>query len=335
MATIKSVVLNFHIFLLAIILTIVPYAGIEAPVINNAEDNCQLTVELISDIHIEKYNPYGQLFLTRGLKNLKKAKIDIDALLVCGDITNYVDEAALIKYYDIIKKHSPVPVITLSGNHDLRHNQRSKIPPEEALEYFLKHANNYYGTDYKVPYYSKNVNGYKFIILSDEVLSDEVLSDGTDTEVRLSKEQLDFLDSELAAATADGSPAFVCCHWPVDGTNGQELIFPEGAGAINIAVNDVKSIMEKYKNVFYISGHIHGGIKSTSAAKVSGISNVEQKNGVTYISLPTYGSLNFFGYTASGTGMQLEVYENKVIIRPRNFITNSWFTNAVYTIDLV
>ncbi len=270
------------------------------------------------------------MFLTRGLKNLKKAEAHIDTLLVCGDITNYADEDSLIRYYDIIGKYSPVSVITLSGNHDLRHNQFSKVTPETALEYFLKHTNNYYGSDYKVPYYSKDVNGYKFIILSDEVISDD-----PEIEVILSKEQLDFLDRELAAATADGSPAFVCCHWPVDGTNGQELIFPETTGKINIELNDIKSVMEKYKNVFYISGHIHGGIKSTAAVKISGISNVEQKNGVTYISLPTYGSVNFFGYTAPGTGIQMEVYEDKVVLRPRNFITNNWFANAVHTVDLV
>ena len=33
--------------------------------------------------------------------------------------------------------------------------------------------------------------------------------------------------------------------------------------------------------------------------------------------------------------MQLEVYDDEVIIRPRNFITNAWYTNSVYTIELV
>ncbi len=330
MGTIKSVLLNFHIFLLAIMLTAVPYKGVEPRVIDTAEKDCQLTVELISDTHLQKNNPFGKLLLTNGIKNLQKAKTKIDAVLVCGDVTDKVDEDTLIKYYDIIKKHSPAPVITVAGNHDLRHNQRSKITPEKALEIFMKHANNYYGTDYKEPYYSVDVNGYKFIILSDEVISDD-----SENEVMLSEEQMNFLDKELAAATADGSPAFVCCHWPVDGMNGQKLIFPEGAGSIKLELNDIKSIMEKYKNVFYISGHIHSGIKSSAAVNVSHFSNVEQENGVTYISLPTYGSVNFFGYTASGTGMQLEVYENKVIIRPRSFITNGWFTNAVHTIELV
>ena len=65
------------------------------------------------------------------------------------------------------------------------------------------------------------------------------------------------------------------------------------------------------------------------------ISCVETVNGVTYISLPTYGLVNSFGDPVFGTGMQLEVYDDQVVIRPRNFITNAWYTNSVYTIDLV
>ena len=62
---------------------------------------------------------------------------------------------------------------------------------------------------------------------------------------------------------------------------------------------------------------------------------VEQANGVTYVSLPTFGVVNVYGLLQAGTGMQMEVYEDEIIFRPRNFITNQWFTNSVYTIDLV
>jgi hypothetical protein len=65
----------------------------------------------------------------------------------------------------------------------------------------------------------------------------------------------------------------VCCHWPVDGKNGQEIVYPDGE--IELDKNDIKSVMEKYENVFYISGHIHGGIKSTAAADICEFANVE------------------------------------------------------------
>lgn len=329
MAVFQSIMANFTSFIMAIILTAIPYAGVELPVIDNAEDDCKLTVELISDVHIEEKELFRQMFLVAGLNNLKRAAVDIDAVLVDGDITNYADEPSLAKYYDLIEKYSPVPVITSAGNHDIGHvgdRDVTDISREEAKANFIRYNNEYMGTDNTENYYVTVVNGYKFIVLGDDVI-DGGHWDGMD----ISEEQMAFLDRELASA--DGNPVFVCCHWPVDGKNGQEIVYPDGE--IELEKNDIKSVMEKYENVFYISGHIHGGIKSTAAADFVGFANVEQENGVTYVSLPTYGIVNSFGHPWSGTGIQMEVYEDHIVFRPRNFITNAWFTNSVYSIDLV
>lgn len=329
MAVFTSIMNNFTTFIMAIILTVVPYAGFELPVIDTKEDDCLLTMELISDVHIEETELFRQAFMLAGFNNLKYAKCDIDGILVAGDITNYADEPSLAKYFELIENYSPAPVITIAGNHDIGHvgdRDVTDITREEAMANFIRYNNNYMGTDFKHNYFTAEINGYKFITLGDEVI-DGGHWDGMD----ISEEQMAFLDRELAAA--NGEPVFVCCHWPVDGMNGQEIIYPDGE--IELEKNDIKSVMEKYENVFYISGHIHGGIKSGVAADFCEMANVEQVNGVTYVSLPTYGIVNSFGYPWSGTGMQMEVYEDHIIFRPRNFITNKWFTNAVYSIDLV
>ena len=329
MAVFQSIMANFTTFIMAIVLTIVPYAGIELPVIDNKEDDCLLTIELISDVHIEEKEAFRQLFMISSLTNISHAKTEVNALVVAGDITNYADEPSLAKYYDILDKYSTVPVITAAGNHDIGHvgdKDVTDITREEAKANFIRYNNEYMGTENTENYYTTEINGYKFI-----VLGDDVIDGGHWDAMDISPEQMAFLDEELASA--QGKPVFVICHWPVDGKNGQAIIYPDSS--IDLAVNDVKSVMEKYENVFYISGHIHGGIKSTAAAEFCDMANVEQENGVTYISLPTFGIVNSFGYPWSGTGMQMEVYDDHIIFRPRNFITNQWFTNAVYTIDLV
>ena len=329
MAVFQSIMANFTTFIMAIILTAFPYAGFELPVIDTKEDDCLMTVELISDTHIEEKELFRQSFLTTGLKNIKNAKADVDALVVAGDITNYADEPALAKYYDILKKHSTVPVITAAGNHDIGHvgdRDVTDITREEAKANFIRYNNEYMGTSNTTTYYSTEINGYKFI-----VLGDDVINGGHWDAMDISKEQMAFLDNELARAC--GKPVFVVCHWAVDEKNGQDIVYPDGG--IDLATNDIKSVMEKYRNVFYISGHIHGGIKSTAAADLAGFSNVEQENGVTYISLPTYGIINSFGDPSAATGIQMEVYEDEVIFRPRNFVTNAWYTNAVYSIPVV
>lgn len=329
MAVFQSIMANFTTFIMAIILTVIPYAGFELPVIDNKEEDCLLTMELISDVHIEKNELFRQAFMLAGFNNLRYAKADVNGILVAGDITNFADEPSLAKYFELIEKHSPVPVITIAGNHDIGHvgdRGVTDITREEAMANFIRYNNEYMGTNYEHNYFSTEINGYKFILLGDEVINGGHW-DGMD----ISPEQMAFLDRELASA--NGKPVFVSSHWPVDGMNGQEIVYPDGE--IELDKNDIKSVMEKYENVFYISGHIHGGIKSTIAAEYSEMANVEQENGVTYISLPTYGIVNSFGYPWSGTGIQMEVYEDHIIFRPRNFITNAWFTNSVYTIDLV
>lgn len=331
MSVAQSIFANLGAFLMAIIMTWIPYAGIELPVIDDKKEGSLMTAELISDPHVEMTEYLRPEFLKAGFRNMKYAKNDIDLMVVAGDITNYADEPSLAYYYEIIKEHSPVPVITAAGNHDIGHvgdRDVTNITREEALANFIRYSNEYYGTNHEHNYYSMDVEGYKFI-----VLGDEVINGGHWDAMDMTAEQIAFLDSELAEATKEGKPAFVICHWPVDGINGQEIIYPDSA--VDLSVNDIKTVMEKYKNVFYISGHMHGGIRCTWVGEKYDMPIVEQVNGVTYVSLPTFGIVNMYGLLQAGTGMQMEVYEDEIIFRPRNFITNQWFTNAAYTIELV
>ena len=106
MTVVNAIFSNFLAFLMAIFMTIVPYKGVEMPVINTAKNDCRLNVEMLSDTHIEQKEFIRQLFLNTGLRNISNAKCDVDAVVVAGDITNYADEASLAKYYEIIKRYS-------------------------------------------------------------------------------------------------------------------------------------------------------------------------------------------------------------------------------------
>ena len=168
------------------------------------------------------------------------------------------------------------------------------------------------------------MNGYTFIVLCDEGERWDALT--------LSDAQMTFLDESLREAPADGKPVFVCCHWPLEGVHGDEIIWP-GSGLERDSF-DIQSILEKYDNVFYISGHMHSGIKSHAVEEKYGLSNAVVLNGVTYLNLPTYGIINWFGSPWSGSGAQLEVYDDAVIFRPRNYLTGHWFVNSEYTFEI-
>lgn len=318
-------------FLMSIFLTLIPYAGIELPVMETQSEDCIMNLTMISDTHLEANGIFRFGFLKQGFRRIEKAKSPVDAIIIDGDITNYADEETLAQYYDFIKEYAPAPVITVAGNHDIGHagdRDVTDISREEALANFIKYRNDYLGTDYDVNYYSTEVNGYKFIILGDEVVDG-----GHWDAISMTDEQLEFLDRELAEGTAEGKPVFVLCHWPIDDINGENTIWD--SSGIEADEYPVQAIMEKYDNVFYISGHMHAGIKSTLVEEKYGLTNAEQVNGVTYINLPTYGILNMFGLTHSGTGGQLEVYSDRVVFRPMNYLTGNWYTNSAYTFELV
>ena len=79
---------------------------------------------------------------------------------------------------------------------------------------------------------------------------------------------------------------------------------------------------------------MHSGFKSKFIEKTFRLSNAEQVNGVTYLNLPSFGFLNMYGYPWPGTGAQLEVYEDKVVFRPRNYLTEKWFEKCEYTFEI-
>lgn len=343
MSVVKAIFSNFFTFLMCIIITAIPYKGVQLPIIDTVEDDCKLNIEVISDVHLEDSEIFRQLFLKAALKNMSRSKANIDAMVVCGDITNYGDEPSLAKYYEILDEYSPVPVVTVAGNHDIGHvgdRDKTNITRYEALANIIKYRNKYRNRNDTTNYYSEEIKGYKFIVIGDEVdgftIKDGQVvptTEGHWDAITMTQAQLDFLDRELADGTKDGKPVFVCCHWPICNTNGEQTIWPDSG--IDQNEYNIQAILEKYKNVFYLSGHMHAGIKAEAIDNWYGLSNAQQINGVTYINLPTFGIINSFGTPWSCTGMQLEVYGDKVIVRPRNFITNKWFVNSVFTFDLV
>ncbi len=317
------------VFLMCIILTLVPYAGVKAPVLKAEDEGILLNLSLMSDTHIEKKELIRQGILKRSLKNLDKTKTPIDAVVIAGDLTNYADEDSLKCFYDICRENTSLPCILAAGNHDIGHagdRNVTDISREEAMANVIKYHNEYMNTNDEHNYYSLEIKGYKFI-----VIGDEVIDGGHWDAISMTPEQLEFLDRELAEGTRDGKPVFVVSHWPMDGINGEDVIW-DGSG-IEQSEYDVRGIMEKYENVVYISGHMHTGFKSTKVEEKYGLSNAQRVNGVTYLNLPTLGIVNMFGLPQSGTGAQLEVYADRIVFRPINYLTFNWFENCEYTFN--
>ena len=148
--------------------------------------------------------------------------------------------------------------------------------------------------------FSVRVKGFPFIALGTE----EMLQDNA----YLSPAQLAWLDGELTAAKK-ARIAFVIGHQPPAGINGAEKV-DTGLGEQSDAV---MRILQKHADagltVLYISGHMHADFSEKS------FENPHQR--LYFLNLP---SLLYSG----GHGAVLEVYDDEILIRPRDFLKGEW-----------
>ncbi len=317
--------------LVSFLLTIFPGSafleGFDALELAEKKDDCRLNAAILSDIHLDYEWIISEWIWDMGLGDVARSKDTVDALIVSGDLTNYGDGPSIENFFRVTHENDCAEnwVIAM-GNHDVGHVDDTT--QEGARQRFVDLYNSYNpsGLEIEKAYYKMDINGYRFVILCD---------DGDDTwdEPDISDEQVQFLDEALAEAADRGLPMFVISHVPVDGVNGMDIVWPDnGLGEKN---DEIQAILEKYENVFFISGHVHTGINGPLVEEVFGFSCVETINGVNYINLPTYMIVNRYGVPWGGMGFQMEVYDDEVIFRARNYATAKWYPVYDHVVPLV
>lgn len=279
-------------------------------------ENIRLCMGVISDTHIQVTDA-RKTMLTQGFKALSDD--DIDTVIVSGDMTDHGRCDQYQTFYDCVKNGLKGPeFIPCIGNHDTWADDDESITDDRSpvsVKYFKVLYRNYSGRELENPYFSTEKNGYKIICMS-------TAADRTDAVIP--DEEITWLDSELAAATAEGKPAFVFCHWPINGTNNQSEYWDEGG--MGEQSDSVRSVLEKYQNVFFITGHVHAGFNEKSYEKI---------NGVNYVNVPCYMYLNVDGGNPlSGCGYIIEVYDDTVNFRARNIALQYWMPDYDFEVTL-
>lgn len=271
----------------------------DAPIEFIDNDSVKLTFANIADTHLID-NESATINLGNFFADISNAKGKFDAVLIAGDLSEYGKIAEYNRFFNVFDQFKDeFKLFITMGNHDVRFlfGRNQKIIMDKVKEYL--------GVDTQgKSYYSYDVNGYTFIVIGTEK---RVLE-----KAYITKAQMNFLDKELKRATKDGKPAFVMCHQAFAFTHGLPEVWKTGdMGEQN---DDVRAVMEKYKNVFFINGHLHGGIFE----KTMEILNAD--NNVISLSIPGYRKENNFGIRDCGVGYYCEVYDNKVVFTARNFV---------------
>ena len=291
---------------MSLVFAITPYVGpsTEAPITVSNPDEVQATMALIADPQISNYLFERYPIFKAASEDLHNAEAKLDALIGVGDIAENGLSVEYQLVYDGIGGLD-TRYIMATGNHDIR----LRIY-EQSLNTFSYFANTLNGDkDMDSFHFSERVNGYKVIVLgSDKTMFEEAYFNDA---------QLEWLNDEIKAE--NGKPVFVILHQPLKATHNVEVAWNspfEGGGTVGDQSIALKAIMSKYDNVFLISGHLHSGFGPDSYNNVDGIHS---------INLPSLTIENKDGtYNDAGTGYILEVYEDEVIFRARNFAKGVW-----------
>ena len=275
----------------------------ENPVIYQDRENLRLSFAMIADTHLPNRES-ASANLNNFFLDAEKSGAEYDAMLMAGDIADWGFNSEYDRVFDVMDKQTAVPKIFLTmGNHDVRvffKNSRNRV---------MERVDRYLGIETKgKTYYSYYIKGYTFIVICTERRLLEKAS--------LTKEQIDFLDKELARATKDGKPVFVMCHQAFKNTHGLPEVWK--TGDMGEESDEVRAVMEKYKNVFFINGHLHGGIFEKT------LEVLKEENNVYSLSVPGYRKENNFGIKDCGTGYYAEVYDDRVVFTARKFISGEY-----------
>ena len=293
--------------------------------------NCLLNFVAISDTHIREDDSigYNDMIFSLVMPDMENAEKKADALIVAGDVTNHGYEAEWQRAQQLFSQYSPAEkILTAQGNHD---TWTDGVGDKTFDELFIEYNEKISGVDMKKVYYSTKVNGYTFIFLS----SEERLAE----EMNISQKQLNWLEKEMKKASKSGKPVFVVSHWPLNKTHGLPVSwgddeYDDYTGGIGEQSDKVRKILNKYKNVFYINGHIHSGFSNAQMAEKNGYQSIEKYGNIVSVNLPTVNAVNGNGHFMLGTGYNVEVYENEVVFRARSYAAGCWLPGYNYTFEI-
>ena len=303
-STLATVLYKLLAAFLSLALALFPAAtpAVDDPV--SPASDASLVAVLWADTQVADYLPSRTKNLKAAVTDLAAAK-GVDALILDGDIA---ENGKLAEYRVVIEELSRLDnvahVIPATGNHDIRLRNFNKTV--ETFSSFCEAVNPALKLD-KL-YYSYVVNGCTFVVLgsTETAFEEAAISDG----------ELSFLDAALAKATSGGKPAFVLLHQPLKNTHGLPDSWGspiESAGSVGKDSERLAYVMNKYENVFLITGHLHSGL---------GPNNFEDVGRVHCVNLPSIGIVSKDGgFEAAGCGYVMEVTDSAVTFRARDFIS--------------
>lgn len=249
---------------------------------------------VVSDIHVETNNPTSFNNFKAVLEGAKGGE-NVDSVVYTGDNVMNGQLLENLFFYLGVKGVNPAENnFVVMGNHDIGNGTGDYL---EHKNNFITNNRLFLGNNVGEGYYYRVVNGCYMIFLS--------LEDLTVNTSIMSEQQLNWFAGVLDEAKAKNAPIVVFNHHPID--------YLEG-----VPSDSLINLCKGYDKLIYVHGHIHDDL---------GEDNFYNVGGVDCINLPR--CTETVDYEA-GDGVVIEVYENEIVVRGRDFIKGEWIDGLRY-----
>ncbi len=248
------------------------------------EDSLVADFTVLSDTHIEGNNYDTYKKFRRLLNGVKANKNGTDALVFLGDNTMNGQDIESMFFYGTLDIVKPADNIFVVQGNHDVGNGEGNY--EKLCDRFLEYNNNFFNAELDKVYYHRIVNGCYMIFLASE--------SNTVNDAYISDEQIQWLENILAEAQESGNPIFVFNHHPIYAVQDDSM--------------KLVRVLQGIDNLLYIFGHTHWALTPEWT--------IYEEYGIQSINLPRC--------IDDGIGLQIEVYEDEVVVRIRDFYDDMW-----------
>ncbi|MHB1651303.1 MAG: metallophosphoesterase family protein [Desulfitobacteriaceae bacterium] len=291
--------------------------------------NVKLRFLVISDIHVQPEDQFAQERLKLVLDDLAYG-LDkrTDALVINGDLGDgKAEDYATIKH--VLSEGGPTvkypPILYNIGNHEFYqayHVPTTNVwspetfPNGDTDENAIKRYLAFTGEDHV--YYDRYLKGYHFIFLGSERsrMSNPSLGDAA----YLSEKQVSWLKSKLQANYVPHKPIFVFLHQPILTAAGW------GKSHLVIQQDELRALFQKYPEVVLFSGHLHAQL---------GTANTMLQDQYTIFNDSSPCRTRDAGFkiaTDKSEGLLVDVLQNNVVVKGRDFLNHGWVKGIEYEV---
>lgn len=283
---------------------------------NSTYGNKLYSFGALSDVHIDGDGTDEASASSDFARALKFFNSNASLVCISGDLCNENGYSELSLFKDLVDANATIPVYASRGNHDCR--------------YSISDFETYTGGSL---YFEQTYQNDKFIFLG---MNAENYGNSCFT-----TEELDWLETKLESYKNQRVFLFFHVFMPNTCGNINNLYPWSGLNTSSSIVSRFVTMMTNYKNVIYFSGHSH---LEFACQRFGPNANIFSKGSTCHrVHIPSCAkprkndtgtsSSNTYQYDAGSQGYLVDVYENCIILKGRDFVKGKYLPIANYLLD--